>query len=194
MECINIVGMVKRMRVLAAIAICFFGPVYAAADQGEIRSLSFVYYPTSSKGLGHVELELNDILWDCTEGKSRPFPDAVRLSTYKKPFFRFVFDPPAGSLQDMQRHIKNSFWSLTCCRAALYPLEQAGVCSVPFAIGISPLYTALYLKTGNMCGLNRVVRIEYYGNPSLTESLSKMLPGVATEALPLVLATAQFFY
>lgn len=176
--------MMRSCVVAVAALLCW--RVMHAADQNAVRSLSFVYYPTSSLGIGHAELEMNDMLWDGS--KRRSFPDAIRSSTYNRPFFRFVFNPPAVCMQDMQRHIKDSFFSLTCSRTALHPLAQTGVCSVPFAISVSPLYTALYLKAGSMLGLNNVKRIEYYGNPSLTDSVSKMLPGAFMEAAPCIVS------
>jgi hypothetical protein len=41
--------------------------------------------------------------------------------------------------------------------------------------------TAAYLASGKKLGLNRVSKIEYYGNPSLKNSVVKMLQGSLNE-------------
>jgi hypothetical protein len=151
------------------------------------KTLSFIYYPTRREApIGHAKMEVGGIVWNLMAGGTygnRSLAETIAsATTCGYPFFRFVFTANADQERNIKQYIYESKWSTNCTRAALYPLSKVGATSVPFPINVSPLATALYLKTGAVLGTNNVQRIEYYGNPSAADNLVKMLPGTLAEA------------
>jgi hypothetical protein len=150
-------------------------------------SVSLIYYPSVGVLLpGHVELEVEGLSWTLVPAfnRSKLLADMIEHSTKDgKPFFRFVLEANSEQMQTIQKSMSTKISKITCGRGALYPLEQANVCSVPSPLNLSPLLTAAYLMGAKKLGRNNVVNVEYYGNPSLKESVMKMLPGTIYEIM-----------
>lgn len=166
---------------------------YIADEYKKPQSVSFIYYPTGRNAppMGHAELEVNGSSWtllgDTTYGK-RPLNKLIaKAGDTGMPFFRYIFDVNFDQIKEVKKHIYKNKWAISCSQAALYPLEKAEICWVPFPLNVSPLLTAAYLKSGKELHLNNVKQIEYYGNPSLIKSILKMLPGIAIESVILSL-------
>lgn len=149
-------------------------------------SCSIVYYPSGDPCfMGHTELELEGHSLNMIDGDPliTPFTRLVAKSMNNgQPFYRFVFDASDDQRERAWEAACDAIYLGTCSSKALYPLSVAGVCSVPFPIAISPLTSALYLIGSKQLGMNNIKKIEYYGNPSLMQSVIKMLPGVSFEA------------
>jgi hypothetical protein len=161
-----------------------------AANSG--KSVSFIYYPSAYKGIGHAEVEVNGDSWCLIGGgPSRNLNEMINKSTSDgMPFFRFVFKADSGQIQKVAEIIPSMNNVTFCSRAALAPLGRARICSVPLPFNASPLLAASYLAIGKKLGLNNVNSIQYYGNPSCIESASKMMPGVLLEGLAVVLVSS----
>lgn len=156
--------------------------------QLDTHSVSFVYYPTGRDfPLGHAEVEVDGNSWTLVTDRSygsRPLKEMIDKSTDDGfPFFRFILEAEQQQIEKLKKSIEHKRWAINCTRAALRPLSEANICSVPLPFNISPLLTGLYLATGKKLKLNGVRRIEYYGNPSLKESCIKMCLGSIYEAI-----------
>lgn len=151
------------------------------------KSVSYLWWP-SGHWTGHAQLECNGRSWT-----SIATPDGVIHSSKKlaaqiakatndgQPMVRFLFEVNDRQQNTVEINIKKENAGRTCSSGALYPLQQAGLCSVPAPISLSPCLSASYLASGKLLGLNCVKNIEYYGNASLQDSMYKMVPGPATE-------------
>jgi hypothetical protein len=140
-------------------------------------SVSYIYYPKI-----HAEIEVEGTAYDRVGARSRPLQDMIEKSTSDgHPFLRFVFKTKPEQVENIKKYIDEGSWGISCAMRALEPLEKAGICSVPFPISFSPLWSAAYLASGKKLGLNNVSKIEYYGNPSMLKSILKMLPGASYE-------------
>lgn len=152
------------------------------------NSVSFIYYPAAREyPKGHAELEIAGTSWNKIDFKhyeKKQLRNMIAKSTEDGfPFFRFLFKAESGQIRKIQDFVETKdTLEFICSRIVLAPLHEAGVCSVPMPFSISPLLTAAYLTTGKKLGLNNVQKIEYYGNPSLKQSLVKIVPGVLTES------------
>jgi hypothetical protein len=148
------------------------------------KTLSFIYYPRGNfVPVGHAEMETGGTIWNGGYSSRLLTKAIASATTHGLPFFRFVLKAKSDQTPkiEIDQYIYKSRDSITCSRAALYPLSKMSAISIPFPINMSPLSTALYLTAGTALRINGVKRIEYYGNPSLTSSLVKMLPGIAVE-------------
>ncbi|MGB8468316.1 MAG: hypothetical protein WCE21_04885 [Candidatus Babeliales bacterium] len=175
--------------------LCIVETLLLGMEQGTLQriqdpvpdtTVSFVYYPTTHEvPLGHAELEVEGNFWTLVTGHSygkRSAKDAIaKTQNNGLPFFRFILKADAEQIRIIKESIHEERCMIICSRAALHPLGQAGVCSVPFPINISPLATATYLKIGTLCKLNNVQKIEYYGNRSTATRVKNMLLGPTFE-------------
>jgi hypothetical protein len=150
------------------------------------NSVSFIYYPSGREcPNGHAELEIEGDSWtlltDQHYGK-KCLQDMIGKSTQDGwPFFRFLLNAEQSQIEKMRDIIAQKRAAYNCSRAALAPLAEAGICSVPLLFNASPLLAAAYLMAGQKLGLNNVQKIEYYGNPSMKQSIAKMLVGASIE-------------
>ncbi len=160
-----------------------------ASKEKTLSTVSYIYYPSQlTNKYCNAKLEVEGHSWSLLCGKSFEKPLEKMIYNSQKggePFFQFVFEANSNQVEKIKKSIVNKELGLTCSSSVLYPLSKAGVCSVPLPIKFSPLLSALYLGLGKIIKYNNVKEIKYYGNPSLQESVNKMLKGPLRECLML---------
>jgi hypothetical protein len=182
----------SKKLLLAGLALCFLQSQAMNQDAAVAEAtVSYIYYPSQVTlvGVGHAELEVKGCSWmlfsNSGSGKSsKPLSAMIDKSTRDGlPFLRFVFQVTPEDAAIVEKAIAETEGSrISCSVGALSPLTEAGVCSIPAPLTISPLLSAAYLMACKTAGINNIKKIEYYGNPSMTNSALKMLSGVANEA------------
>lgn len=169
-------------------------PIKSMEQRQELNtgnSVSFIYYPTSHSLIGHVELEINGKSWDLVKNPmGKNFQEMLTKATNDgEPFFRFLFNANSHQIQSAQANLRQKNGYYICSRVACHVLQEAGISHVPEPFNLTPLLAATYLMTGKKTGLNNVQSIEYYGNPSLLESILKIAPGITIETLTIISCT-----
>lgn len=161
-----------------ALSIIPMGTMHAMEQQQNTpeSSVSLIYYPSFRLigSAGHAEVEINGTVYNrMILMTSRPLNNLIEdANSGGQPFLRFVFDVDTAAIPSLLAEIqKNAAWYSTCSFGAVSPLRNAGICSIPAPLSISPLIMASYLALSNTLRLDKIKEIEYYGDPSLLHIL-----------------------
>ena len=117
------------------------------------NQFSYIYYPGQHEmPVGHAGFAFDDAV-DCEVNQdTKSLREIIEKKRRKKmlSFFRFTFDVNSHEFEKIGKIIRTPEYILqdNCSVRALKPLVDAGVCSVPFSVSMSPLLTAAYLTYG----------------------------------------------